>query len=192
MSNAPAVIMATLAVSLAGMLLTSLMLPGMWLTLAVALAYAILGNPAPDWITIGIACAVVGGTEIAFYLAPTRWRGSLSDERSVSLGAMGGAALGGVFTLLQPLWVLLVMVAAGGLAGAVAVEARLPHDLSEDDDQEKALGPGAVARRVAFLWLRTALAASLAAWTVHGVLSGMRTHARRGDPRLLQVLAPQP
>jgi uncharacterized protein YqgC (DUF456 family) len=150
---------------LLGVLLTAVTLPGVWLTLVVALLCQWLFGPPPlfNWWTL-IACAglALAGEVFEFVsgaIGAKRAGGGKSGALGSIIGAFGGAIIGS-FALPIPLIGTLVGAVLGAGIGALIAERGVA---GREWSHAFRIGQSAAASRLAATVVKVAIAAAVAA-----------------------------
>ncbi|MDD5705458.1 MAG: hypothetical protein PHR35_06000 [Kiritimatiellae bacterium] len=159
------------AMLIAGVLLTSLMLPGTWLVLAAAGIVEWLAQRPIDPLTVGILCVCAAIGEGTYYFTPPAWRGTIQGDRAIGRCTTAGACLGGLAGVVTA-WSLCAGVAIGGAAAAWFCVYRRERERAwaDDDDANRRLTLGGIVKRIATPWLRVCAATGLGLWGARRLL----------------------
>lgn len=147
----------------AGVLLTLITLPGVWLTLLVAVGCQFaFGEPALfDWWTLGIAAAIALAAEVFELISSAAGAAKSGGGRSGAIGSVFGAIAGAIFgSFLIPIPLAGTVLGAVLGAGAGALFAERGFAGRSWGDAFK-VGQGAAVGRLAAMIVKTAVAAAV-------------------------------
>jgi uncharacterized protein YqgC (DUF456 family) len=146
-------------VSWVGVLLTAVLLPGMWLVVLAALGAMLVMDPAPmSWWVVGAVVAVAVLGEIAEFGSSAAGARTFGASKTGMTGALIGSIAGAIGgTVLIPIPVVGTLV--GAVAGAGIVTAMAERGVAGRSWKEStASATGAAAGRAVAVLLKTALA----------------------------------
>lgn len=158
-------VISTIGTAWLGVLLTLVLLPGMWIALLAVLSAQALMSPAPmSWWTVGVIAALAVAGEVAESASSAagakRFGASKSGMVGALVGSVVGAIAGTVFLAFIPvLGTLLGAVAGAGLATGLAERGVAGRTWKESGTS----AAGAAAGRVAAIFIKTCIAAVQAA-----------------------------
>lgn len=161
----------TISTAWLGVLLTLVLLPGMWVTLLAVLALQVLDHPAPmSWWTVGVIALLAILGEVAESASSAAGARRFGASRSGVVGALVGSiagAIGGTFLIPIPiLGTLLGAIAGAGLATAAAERGVAGRTWKESTTS----AAGAAAGRAAAVFVKTAIALAQAILVTAAVL----------------------
>jgi hypothetical protein len=154
----------TISAAWLGVLLTLVLLPGMWLTLLAVLAVQFLDVPAPmSWWTVAAIAVLALLGEIAESASSAAGARRFGASRSGIVGALTGSILGAIAgTIFLPfipiLGTLIGAVAGAGLATVAAERGVAGRSWRESTTS----GAGAAAGRAAAVFVKAAIAVAQA------------------------------
>lgn len=150
----------TIGMAWLGVLLTLVLLPGMWISLLAVLTAQVLMTPTPmSWWTVGVLAllAVLGevAESVSSAAGAKKFGASKSGMAGALVGSIAGAIGGTIFIPIPVLGTLLGAVVGAGLAAAVAEKGVAGRTWKESGTS----GAGAAAGRVAAIFIKTGIAA---------------------------------
>ncbi|MBL9031951.1 MAG: DUF456 family protein [Phycisphaerae bacterium] len=154
---------------LAGVALTALTLPGVWLVLALAVGWQFACDPAPmSWTTIGVAAGLALVGEIVEFVASAVGSSRAGGGKGAAAGSIIGALVGAVVgSFVVPIVGTIVGAVAGAGLGAAAAE-RGVREVSWG--QTWRVGAGAAAGRAVAMVAKLGVACAVAIVLVVGAL----------------------
>jgi uncharacterized protein len=118
-----------LATGVAGLLLTVLGFPGLWLFLAVALVARLVGGgAAPGWAALGIAGGLALLGELVELTTSTRYTRRYGGSRRAGWGALIGGLVGAIVGVPVPVIGSVIGSFAGAFLGALIGEFTVGRD----------------------------------------------------------------
>lgn len=152
-------LISTIAMAWLGVLLTLVLLPGMWIALLAVLTAQVVMTPTPmSWWTVGVLAGLAVLGEVAESASSAAGAKKFGASRSGMIGALIGSIVGAVAgTVLIPiplLGTLLGAVVGAGLAAGMAEKGVAGRTWKESGTS----AAGAAAGRVAAIFVKTAIA----------------------------------
>lgn len=154
-------------ISLVGIVLTMVTLPGAWLILATGVICNLWQDGMFSWWTLGVGCGIAIIAEIAEVAASAVGAKSTGGSRSAAIGSVIGAIIGAIVgTPILPLVGTVAGAVLGAAAGALIAELGVANKSWKASAK---VAGGAAAGRLVATVLKTAASVAIAAMLITGI-----------------------